>query len=534
MPLKERTSATPMLRELRRNLLLKISHGQKRVPTISEIRRWRLEEYRLNPTVADLYSAILLTKQDLVLSEDELPSLATSIRLASLLEDRPLPKNSFASISLTDGLVHGVLIQLQHLQVGGLVYAVTIFNLDGAFDMVSRAEVRACNHEPEPYLTLQTTAGWIQISKSEAHENKQAIFILRCLAAQHEFKYRSIPISEIEVSPNSPSPPTNKFALNLIKDAYLNKIFCTKVLIQLDRIEPENLAFALQVSPEIIRESMTYVVDSGCPSIELLLYEKEGKLLMSDDYPIYLAYRALLFKEVPAVIIGEFNKEGIKIIREGYSELMPPVVTTHAKSCTTKLIVEDQKKLLLDKLASLTPKESGYVNHFESLYISFSRLLADHKTAERDLHRFISNHPVIFDGHLASIYSEVCIGNYRADLVLRYEQLDKKILLIELERHDDLIFKRSNRLRDKVNHAVQQVEDWISAIRKGATPIPKWLDESYTPEGCVVIGRSKDLTSVQQKTLFDINSNRLVKVITYDDLLERMKQLIEMLARQNL
>jgi hypothetical protein len=30
------------------------------------------------------------------------------------------------------------------------------------------------------------------------------------------------------------------------------------------------------------------------------------------------------------------------------------------------------------------------------------------------------------------MFSEVCIGRYRADLVIRYEQMDKRVLLIEL------------------------------------------------------------------------------------------------------
>ncbi|OGB31874.1 MAG: hypothetical protein A3F78_04055 [Burkholderiales bacterium RIFCSPLOWO2_12_FULL_61_40] len=532
--MKKLPEPVPVLRELRRTLLLEMSGGKKRVPTDGEIRAWMLEQYRLNPVTADVYRSTLLAKEDLVLREDELPRTGEALDLMSSLEDRPLPKNCFASITTTDGAVHGILMQQEQLQVGGLVYAVTIFSPTDQFSTVSRVEVRACSHEPEPFVSLMTQSGWHRYSKTDAAQNEFVVLIVRCLAAYHQYKYRKIPIGQISSDENILTPPSDGTLDRLIRDAYLGIIPCTKVSLKLDRIEPEDMDFALQISSDIIKNAMTYVVDAGIPSVELLLYERHGKLVMGDDYPIYLAYRALLYKDVPAVIIGSFNREGINIIREGHGELIPPIVVASAAPVKVKKIVSDQQKQLKQKLSLLAPVGPTSTGHFENLYVSFARLLADHKTAERDLHRFIATHPVIVDSHLASMYSEVCIGSYRADLILRYEQLDKRILLIELERHDDLIFKRSNRLRDKVNHAVQQVEDWISSIREDATPMPEWLDKSYVPEGVVVIGRNKDMTRVQRDTLFNINSNRVVKVITYDDLLERLKRLIDMLARRNL
>ncbi|HHF3203153.1 Shedu anti-phage system protein SduA domain-containing protein [Vibrio alginolyticus] len=134
---------------------------------------------------------------------------------------------------------------------------------------------------------------------------------------------------------------------------------------------------------------------------------------------------------------------------------------------------------------------------------------------------------------MASMFSEVRIGRYRADLVIRYEQVDKKVVLVELERHSDKIFTKSNRIRKKVTHASQQVEDWINEIRLGTNNAPKWLTNQYNPEGFVVIGRSKDLSEDQKQILFSLNVNRKVKIITYDDLLERMKRLMGMIGGLN-
>ncbi len=114
-------------------------------------------------------------------------------------------------------------------------------------------------------------------------------------------------------------------------------------------------------------------------------------------------------------------------------------------------------------------------------------------------------------------------------MVLQYEQSHRRVLLVELERHLDQIFKKDNRLRSKVTHASQQVEDWIGEIRSGKNNIPDWLKREYVVEGAVVIGRSKNLTVSQKDTLRVINTNRIVKIMTYDDLLEQMMRLISIL-----
>lgn len=520
-----------MLGVLRRHLLLEISSGEERIPRSDELRTWRLEQYRLNPHVADMNESLLLVMRDLVLAEKELPELSVALDLMAMLEDRPLPTQSFVSVTLENGSVRGVLIQRQALEVGGWVYAVTVFTLSTMFETISRAELRAFSGEPEPFMVILTREGWIHFARTEAPQHEFAAFIIRCLAAQHQFNYQKIPLDQLGNGPPNLVPPENYPLVRLIADAYIDKIPCAKILIKLDRIEPESMEFALQIPSEIIKNSMSHVADSGY-SLELLLYERKGQLVSGDDYSVYLAYRALLVKEVPAVVIGMFDREGIKIVREGYSELMPPIVIQKMGIDKSQVVLEDDQVRLQQKLSTFMPSEPTSTDRLEALYIAFTRLLADHQTAEKDLHQFIKNNPAMVDSYLASMYSEVQIGAYRADLVVRYEQLDKRVWLIELERHDEEIFKKSNRLRHKINHAVQQVEDWIRSIREGVKPIPEWLDRSFIPEGAVVVGRRRDLTSEQVEALFNINSNRAVKIITYDDLLERLKRLIEMISKK--
>ena len=132
----------------------------------------------------------------------------------------------------------------------------------------------------------------------------------------------------------------------------------------------------------------------------------------------------------------------------------------------------------------------------------------------------------MLDGHIANVHSEVRVGRFRADLVLRYEQSDKRIVLVELEMDSAPIFTKRGQPRSKVTHAAQQIEDWIGAIRANDPRMPDWLKGAYAVEGLVVVGRSTALDDSARTTLFNLNSNRLVKIVTYDDLLERLNRLI--------
>lgn len=519
---------SPVLRELRRHLLLKITGGEKRIGDPDEIKVWMLKEYQGNPCAGDIFRAILLIKEDLVVAPHELPSLEQSKRKLKALEKSPLPEFCFVSSSMGADAC-GVLIQRESLKVGGLVYAVTIFRLQELTDKAARLEIRACGAEPEPFASIFTENGYVHISKEEIHNEPHGAFALQCLAAYHDYKYQTVRIDQIVLDTSLQRKQNDAF-IRLLADAYSGKVGCTKAIAPLEIIKPRDIDYALGISEEKITAFMPRASEWGKPSHQLLLYEEDGELVMDDDYLAYLSYRALKVERVPVVIVGRFTQPSVEILEKGHGELIPPIVLARANPKQPSPPLVSKEELLQKKLLRLAPPTSPAA-HFEARFIAFCRLLSNSATLEKELHRFIKNNPAILDCHFASLFSEVPIGRYRADLVLQYDQTDRRVVLIELERHSHHIFTRSNRLQNKVTHALQQVEDWIGEIRAGAPNIPNWLKTSYTAEGAVVIGRSSNLTQEQKEILFTINSNRVVKVITYDDLLEKMMRLIVMLDK---
>jgi hypothetical protein len=251
---------------------------------------------------------------------------------------------------------------------------------------------------------------------------------------------------------------------------------------------------------------------------------------MDDDYSAYLSYRSLGLKRVPAVILGKFHAPDIEILERGHSDLMPPIMVRRRLPEAARPL-PDHEQLLERRLQEIAPPRPSHAEMLSRTYFEFSHLLEKSRKKEADLHAFLKKHPVLLDAHAATIHSEVRVGAFRADLVLRYKQSDRRVLLIELERDDDRIFKKHNRLVDKVNHAAQQIEDWIAQIKRNADAMPDWLRGEYNATGMVVIGRSRQLTEEQKEVLFNLNANRLVKILTYDDLLERLNRLIGSLEK---
>jgi hypothetical protein len=143
-------------------------------------------------------------------------------------------------------------------------------------------------------------------------------------------------------------------------------------------------------------------------------------------------------------------------------------------------------------------------------------------TPEKLLHRLLKSSPVALDAYGQRFSSEV----NRVDLVIQYGLPDRRIALVEPERASHAIFTRKGRLRAHIGHAVQQVEDWMRWWREHPSEVPEPFDASIPIEGLVVVGRSRDLSDDDQRRLLHINSGQRVKIVTYDDLLERLEQLI--------
>lgn len=484
------------------------------------------ELYKSNRILAKFYEGLLATHEDHLLEESDLPSLDECFQKIDELERKPLRSHTFSSLLLNNENL-GIHIAREELQGGGLVYSITLMTQSDLFNKVARAELRAACSQPEPFASIFTLNGWIVVAKNQIQEVPKLLLMLRVLVALHKLRYPVIllkDISAIDLGPNRP-PQENGVLLRLCALAYQGKLECTRAIVPLDAIVPYDMEYALAYPLEEIRRLRGSHVDGARACTEILLYQSGDRLIMDDDYSAYLSYKSLSFKRVPVVILGRFQAPGVDILERGGKELMPSILV-EIRSKRVKEMALDDMEVLEQRMQYLAPPAQSQVQFLTRVYFEFCHLLERKKKKEADLHAFLKRYPMLIDAHVAQVHSEVRIGAFRADLVLRYKQSDKRVLLIELERDDDRIFKKYDRLVDKVSHASQQIEDWIVQIRRNANAMPDWLKGEYTAEGLVVIGRSSQLSDKQKESLFNINSNRVVKIVTYDDLLERLNRLI--------
>lgn len=513
----------PMLQHVRQGTLRKIVRGDQRTPDVDEIVSWVRNCYRENPLVGDIAQAMFVINEDLVVADTDLPTHDEVLSDLHRLETLKLDREFFVS-STFEGQPCGVLFRRSEMKEGGVLFEMTVFGRDGLAGTVWHLNLQLSSTQPEPFISVCTAEGWIQFERERAVQMAHVMFLLQCLYQYKKYLYPVVPVTSL-VDTRTDRPRDNPFLVKLITRAFRGQLACTRVRVDLALIHPRDIDYALRIPDEEISRFISHA-----RTTDILLYEENGALIMDDDYLVYMACRVLGLTRVSAVIVGAFEQPLVEVLEVGGRELIPPVGVTRLDYRSRRGSVDKQHLLQL-KVSALRPKVSQSTR-LERSFIELCRLLGRVGTRERDLHCFLKQHTQVLDSHVAAVYSEVRIGKYRADLVLQYRQSDKRVVLVELEPHSAQIFTKRNSQRHKVTHAVQQVQDWIREIHNNASNLPHWLAGNYTAEGMVVIGRSKDLTQEQKDTLMINNARSNVKILTYDDLLERLQCLMEVLDKQ--
>jgi hypothetical protein len=397
--------------------------------------------------------------------------------------------------------------------------------------IVGRLEVRASKDHPKPMFSVLGHSKYEHYDLRNYKKSPLVVLTLRILDYVAKKQSRTlVPIHEAKnlnlKEDKVHKPPHDETLVALTRLALLGKLKCTQTRLPLSLIQPFDLDFCITYPKETIQWDIGEI-KKGVER-PLLIYWNGSNFIMSDDYSDYLAHRSLGSKDVSVVILGDYPESLVnQPTKIGGAELLPPVViryTSNHDSLTPEL-----KNWLLDEHLR-GKKRSDVIVELYMLFIRLSMMLAEPWTKEKQLHDFLINHPASLDPYGSCMMSEVRLGSdYRIDLVLQYKLDEKRILLVELEKANLPIFTKMGRLRSHVTHAIQQVEDWLQWWREHPNEIPRALDSSIPPQGLVVIGRNVDLSEGDKRRLVHLNSNRLVKVITYDDLLNRIEALIQSL-----
>ena len=156
-------------------------------------------------------------------------------------------------------------------------------------------------------------------------------------------------------------------------------------------------------------------------------------------------------------------------------------------------------------------------------------------TKEEDAHQFLKNNGKIILG-LISIMEPISKFKLGDDFVTDFviNEILEGHILIEIERPNMQLFKKNRQERtQELNHAIEQIESWRTWIAKNHSYISRKLKNlSPNPVCWVVAGRRKDLSEEDKIRLKEINQEyrSSYKIFTYDDLIDRVKCVIENLS----
>ncbi|MCG9967419.1 DUF4263 domain-containing protein [Pelotomaculum terephthalicicum JT] len=520
-----------LLGRLKLKLCKYIGGDNKCLPSDQSIRHFIIDQYRSRAEVGKLFGVLLAIKRSFLGRYNQLREPSDLLQLLLALEENPLEEAYFLEIiGCTETMPEtlGALVYCEELSDGGYVYTVTLID-EGGFPnlLAGRAEIRANKAAPEPFFGLLGQEGYIHYGLNDYRDNPVAVLMTKVLNYIEQNRLEKfVQLTELGnyhlIEQFDTTPPIDKRLDELLRLVFCNELLCTEAEIELSLVKPYSLDFCISYPLDVVDE-IALKAKRGSTS-SLLVYWYNNSFIMSDDYAYYLAYRKLGYQKVPAIIIGPYPKEVVKPIRIGGTELVPPILISRSSDYSS-LSLELQDYILEQRLQAKPLSDT--ITNLYSLFLFLAKLIQAPYTKEKQLHKFLLKNPIAIDPYNLRVKTEVRLGKvYRIDLVIQYEFTDKRVMLIELERANLPIFTKRGRLRAKVTDAIQQVEDWLRWWRENPSEIPKPLDSSMPAEGLVVIGRSFNMDEDAKRRLLNLNHNRKVKAITYDDLLDRLRNLI--------
>ncbi|HEX8615184.1 MAG TPA: Shedu anti-phage system protein SduA domain-containing protein [Telluria sp.] len=512
-------------------------HRNESLPGNAEIRHRLLEVHRQNPGYGDHLRRLIGCQITSVRQFNELQFGFDMTGLLDRLEKEPWSSARFLEIQ---GLpppfeaCQGIFIYQHTLAGSGKVYVITLYD-EANFPNGGRMKVRASQAEPEPFLSVLTKSGYHHLSLEEVQTDfddihpqiKIGLLALHCLDQEKTTMSQTLAEARRADMPRRSlfPPPSDPICDGLIAGVENGAVQCTKLTIPSADIEPADFDHALLYPSGLIKPVMRELKAGN--RYEILLYWKESSFKMSDDYAMYLAYRALGMPQIPAVVMGCYPEYVYGSGLKGGKELLPNIGYQFQPRAP------DDKKTRLRILDARLHRELGptRLDRFYDLIFQFHRLLDNPLTLEKALHKLILSGAKMFESNHIRVHTEVRFARrHRADLALQSDKENRGTVLIELKRANLPIFTKNGSQYAHVTRAFQQVEDWMRFWREHPSDVPAPLDPTIAPTGVVIMGRSTFLTEDEKRRLTSLNSNRRIQLFTYDDLLARVEQYVAMMS----
>ena len=167
--------------------------------------------------------------------------------------------------------------------------------------------------------------------------------------------------------------------------------------------------------------------------------------------------------------------------------------------------------------------------YYATLLREFKTLLDSEPEREEILQVFLTDHPSLLCPTQTKMWPKLPLGAKKTDFVFRDATSD--YLLVELEKSTHPLFRQDGHARNELNVAIGQITDWKRYLEDNLRTVQNELGLSgisANPPSLVVIGRSCTLTTENRRKLNAMeNTQPKLKVVTYDDVYDNAKAVIE-------
>lgn len=507
-----------LLGRLRTKLFSQITGATDRLPTQKQLWSFLMPEWKRNPLAASLYFQILhLQGSRRVSFPNSLPPSVLRAHLEDIVVREPI-WSLFAEDDSGDEPIG--CIGIGHTRPNGEPgYYAALYTERGFPNggFISLAPTRNVN---DSHIAELGSGGWIELSISEAAEKEGPCI---AITAIHQYLPGAVwvPLEQIKHLGSEDEPPTDPELMRRLELVMTGKLQLARGTVPRDLVRLFDEDFGKRLDPRKVAQLVDRVDDG------LLVYWNGEHFVCSDDYYGYLSYQLLKREQVKVVIIGDIGDfpPGLVTVEQiGNEKLLPPLLIGR------ETVTPGETSELQEWRASEQQKQERRLATPTDLlarWVGFADVLGENNPSERSLHDYLLSCPIMLGANWDKVESEVWFGpSYRADFVLRANRALPTVRLVELERANHRLFTKDLHETDEVTHAVQQVSDWVRYCRQNPHDPVIAASRGVSPDGMVIIGRSRYLSEKEREVLAHNNQGRDVKVITFDELLDDFGTLI--------
>jgi hypothetical protein len=166
---------------------------------------------------------------------------------------------------------------------------------------------------------------------------------------------------------------------------------------------------------------------------------------------------------------------------------------------------------------------------YSELLKAYKGLLDSNPEREETLQVFLRDNPMLLSPTQIRMWPKLALGAHKTDFV--FQEASGDYLLVELERSTHVLFLKDGGPSRELNHARDQIVDWKRYIEDNLSTVQRELGLtgiSANPRSLLVIGRTQSLSPENRRKLVTLeNESPKLKIMTYDDVYENAKAVVE-------